>query len=49
MKKIEDGSSYFNLDPINFKSYLDHCLDTKKNLYFPIYLLLCALTEECTL
>ena len=35
--------------PLNFETDLDHCLDIKKNLDIPIYLLLCDLAVVCAI
>ena len=50
MKKNQKMSLGPTLIPLNFESHLDYRLDTKRNNQdFPIYLLLHALMEVCTL
>ena len=46
--KKSQRRSWSYLDPINYETDSDHGLDTKKNLDFPVYLLLSAMAEVCT-
>ena len=48
-QKMGLGPTEIPLNLLNLETDLDHCLSTKRDLDFPIYLLLYLLVEVCTL